>query len=101
MDSLKKEIVKLAKARPELRKHLLPLLKQAASKILLGELKQAPDGSWLMQVNLRGGGNAAQIFKKFQMAAGQRKLVVNFTDTGITFMIPKTADSMEDNFPVV
>ena len=85
--SLRKEILKLAKANPDgIRAHLVPILKEAvADKIwkMIGDLKKTPDGSMTLRVGMRSGGNASTLWRKFQMANQQRKLQVTFDDTAL------------------
>lgn len=102
--SLRNELVKLAKSNPAIRAHLLPILKQGALEKmwrLLGELVQSPDGTLTLKINLRSGGSAAAMWRKFYMAYMARKLVVTFDDTFLTIAIPKGHPStLEDTLTV-
>lgn len=98
--SLKHELIKLAKENPRgIRAHLVPILKEAmAEKLwkLLGECKQTPEGDLILKIALRAGGSAASLWRKFQVAYNQRKLIVTFDEQSLTFMIPKGQHDISD-----
>lgn len=73
---------------------------------LLGELKQGSDGSLTLRIGLRSGGSAALLWRKFQVAYTQRKLVVTFDDAGMNLVIPgrgglDTPTEEDDGFPIL
>lgn len=103
--SLRKELIKLAKENPRgIRAYLLPILKEAATeKIwkLLGEMRQTPDGALSIRIGLRSGGGSATLWRKFQMAFTQRKLVVTYDNEGLILTIPSSSGAFgmeEDEF---
>jgi len=89
---LREEIKKLAAENPELRAHLLPLLKkEAAGKLWKqwGEITQSPEGNISLKVSLRNGSSAAALWRKFAIAYTQRKLNVSYDDKVLTISIGK------------
>jgi len=90
--ALRKELVRLAHAKPELRADLLPLIRAGAAKAaavpektvpLKGEFHQAADGALSVTITPKAGGTAlATTFKRFKNAYNQKKLEVTVTEEG-------------------
>lgn len=93
--ALRADLQKLATDHPELREHLIPLLRETeaktaapAPKVLkaLGQMTRMPDGTVTLQVAVRGG--TVVDFKKFLMAVTRRLFQVTFDEHTVTFTAP-------------
>jgi hypothetical protein len=86
--ALRKELIRLAHAKPELRADILPLLGKTAAVPektipLKGEFHQGADGSLTLTITPKAGGSAlAATFKRFKNAYNQKKLEVAVSDEG-------------------
>lgn len=107
---LREELKKLAHDVPEVRAHVLPLLKQEQArvaaqppKIVGGTLSITPEGvTMVIGYGTKGEGSGpSAVWKVFQRAMLQRKLIVQpYGDSGISFQIQKGAPAPAEE-PVV